>query len=264
MKTNNSKQLLIIAIIWVVLVSILLGLFIEVKHQEKIAAQKKLEKEVPLFIPDDSDDEEEIIVPSLLEQSIAVCKNKYADRIAHAVLREHERHGIPIPVIYSLIGTESDKTKTSEISIINCGYFTPRAESHMNCRGLTQIHYDTLQDFNTFSKRGYTYTWDDMFDIDKNIEVGVWHYMRYVKYVGYDWVNLYIIYNAGYGNYTRENNYWIYNPMTLKWENHRSNWYYRNHKYPPKEAGLSFDDLDRFAPTKRFELYLKMYTELFA
>lgn len=263
MKANNSKQLLIIAILWVVLMSILLGLFIEVKHQEKIAVQKKLEKEITLFIPDNND-EEEIIIPSLLEQSIAVCKNKYATRIAQAVLREHERHGTPISVIYSLIGTESDKTKTSEISIINCGYFTPWAESHMSCRGLTQIHYDTLQDFNTFSKRGYTYTWDDMFDIDKNIEVGVWHYMRYVKYVGYDWVNLYIIYNAGYGNYTRENKYWIYNPMTLKWETHRSDWYYRNHKYPPKEANLRFDDLTSFAPTKRFELYLKMYTELFA
>lgn len=259
MKTNSFK-LLLIAIIWVALMSILLGLFAEVKHQERIAVQKKVEQKIP-FIPNE---EEEIIIPSLLEQSIAVCKNEYATRIAHAVLREHERYGTPIPVIYALIGTESDKTKISEISIINCGNFNPRAESHKNCRGLTQVHYDTLCDFNTFSKRGYTYTWDDMFDIDKNIEVGVWHYMRYVKYVGYDWVNLYIVYNAGYGNYTRENNYWIYNSRTLKWETHRSDWYYRNHKYPPKDVNLSFDDLTGFAPTRRFELYLKMYTELFA
>lgn len=262
MKTNSSKLLLIIAITWIVLMSILLGLFAEVKHQERIANQKvEAVKEIP-FIPDD--EEEKVEISPILRQSIAVCKNEYATRIAHAVLREYERYGTPIPVIYSLIGTESDKTKTSEISIINCGNFKPRAESHKNCRGLTQVHYDTLCDFNTFSKRGYTYTWDDMFDIDKNIEVGVWHYMRYVKYVGYDWVNLYIIYNAGYGNYTRENKYWIYNPMTLKWETHRSDWYYRNHKYPPKDINLSFDDLTGFAPTRRFELYLKMYTELFA
>lgn len=262
MKTNSSKLLLIIAIIWVALMSILLGLFAEVKHQERIAEQKvEVVKEIP-FIP--NDEEEKVEISPILRQSIAVCKNEYATRIAHAVLREHNRYGTPIPVIYSLIGTESDKTKTSEISIINCGNFNPKAESSKNCRGATQVHYDTLCDFNTFSKRGYTYTWDDMFDIDKNIEVGVWHYMRYVKYVGYDWVNLYIIYNAGYGNYTRENKYWIYNPMTLKWETHRSDWYYRNHKYPPRDVNLSFDDLTGFTPTRRFELYLEMYTEFFA
>ena len=71
MKTNSSKLLLIVAIVWVALMSILLGLFAEVKHQERIAAQKKLEKEITLIIPDE---EEEVVIPSLLEQSIAVCK----------------------------------------------------------------------------------------------------------------------------------------------------------------------------------------------
>ena len=258
MKTNNFK-LLIIAIIWVVLMSILIGLFISVKHQEKIAVQKKVEQKI-ISVPIE---EEEIIVPSLLEQSIAVCKNEYATRIANAVLREHERYGIPIPVIYALIGTESDKTGTSEVSIINCGYFTPRAQSHKNCRGLTQVSHGALQDFNTLSKRGYTYTWDDMFDIDKNIEVGVWHYMRYAKSIGYDWVNLYIVYNVGYGNYIRENKYWIYDPETLRYGIHNNGWYYRSYKYPPKNNFSSLDDLTNFIPTKRFELYLEMYIKLF-
>ena len=261
MKTNNFK-LLILAILWVVLMSILIGLFVNVKHQEKIAVQKKVEQKIP-SIPVIPVAEEKIIVPSLLEQSIAVCKNEYATRIAHAVLREHERYGIPIPVIYALIGTESDKTGTSEVSIINCGYFTPRAQSHKNCRGLTQICRNALQDFNNLSKRGYTYTWDDMFDIDKNIEVGVWHYMRYAKSVDCDWVNLYIIYNVGYGNYIRENKYWTYDPETLRWGIYNSGWYYRNYKYPPKDNLSSLDDLTDFIPTKRFELYLEMYIELF-
>ena len=52
--------------------------------------------------------------------------------------------------------------------------------------------------------------------------------------------------------------------MTFKLETHRSDWYYRNHKYPPKDVNLSFDDLTGFTPTRRFELYLEMYTELFA
>ena len=258
MKDNKYKPLIIfIVVIWTLVLSLIILLVVRIKHQE--VKLSHIEQEIEVLV-----EEPEEKTSSILEQSIAVCKNEYAVKIAHAVIREYERQGAPIPIIYALIGTESDKTKTSEISIINCGNFKPWAESGKNCRGLTQVHYDTLCDFNTFNKYGHKYTWDDMFDIDKNIEVGVWHYMRYTKYVGYDWINLYIIYNAGYGNYTRENKYWIYNPDTFKWETHRSDWYYRNHKYPPEDVNLSFIDLTTFSPTRRFEIYLDMYTELFA
>lgn len=199
----------------------------------------------------------------LLNQSISLCKNEYAEKIAKAVMREHSRQGIPVYVAYSLLGTESDKTRTNNITVDNSGNFNPRAHSKANCRGLTQICQDTLNDFNTFNKFGHHYTWEDMFDIDKSIEVGVWHYMRYIPYVGEDWIELYIIYNTGYRNYSKVNSFWIYNDNTEKWEKHNNDWYYRNSKYPPKNVNLCFSDLANFAPTKRFTIYINMYSEIF-
>ena len=122
---------------------------------------------------------------------------------------------------------------------------------------------NALDDFNAFNKFEHNYSWDEMFEIDKNIEVGVWHFTRYIPYVGEDWVNLYIVYNTGYGNYSKDAPYWIYNDNSQRWEVHDAAWYYRNSKYPPKENSF-LSDLVGFAPTKRFSTYLNMYIELFA
>lgn len=201
---------------------------------------------------------------ALLTQSISICKNDYAEDIACAVMREHRRQGIPVYVAYSLIGSESDQTRTNNVTEENCGYFNPQAKSRANCRGLTQICHDTLNDFNTFNKFGHYYTWADMFDIDKNIEVGVWHYLRYSSYVGKDYTILYIVYNVGYNKYKATNNYWIYNNYSQKWEQHSNGWYYRNGKYPPEDVNLSFKELETYNPVSRFTKYLKLYQKSFA
>ena len=202
---------------------------------------------------------------TILNQSIALCKNKYAERIANAVIAEYERQGCPVPVIYALIGTESDETHTNNITTEHSGYFNPHAKSSKSCRGLTQISRGALDDFNTFNKFGHTYTWDEMFEIEKNIEVGVWHFMRYTSKVDSDdYIALYIIYNVGFGGYSKKNNVWIYNEYTEKWEEHANSYYYRNNKYPPVNSHQTFDTLTGFAPTNRFSTYLNMYMKLFA
>ena len=264
MNTKSYKPLIIFSIAVWTAVFILVGCLIfafrdKPKSYVSDVVSGPVEFQQPVYIDDYVYQQR----TTLLERSIAICKNEYATRIAHAVLAEHNRQGIPVPVAYALIGTECDKTKTDLITLEKSGYFNPKATSHKNCRGATQVCYETLCDFNQFNKYGHTYTWDDMYNIEKNIEVGVWHYMRYVKYVGEDWTNLYIIYNTGYGNFTKENNYWIYNDYTCKWETHDAGWYYRNNKYPPNDINLCFNDLKGFAPTRRFTIYLEMYSELF-
>jgi hypothetical protein len=260
MDEDYKPLIAFIIAIWSAILVLIVAMIINIKSQ-KIESYEPTE-----IIPSCYEEPQDIVEPklSVLEQSILLCKNEYSTRIAHAVIKEHERQGVPIPIIYALIGTESDKTRTNQVTLECSGYFTPYAESSASCRGLTQVSYETFCDFNTFNKFGHQYTWDDMYDIDKNIEVGVWHYTRYIRFVGEDWINLYIIYNAGYGNYSRSNNYWIYNEYTEKWENHNASWYYRNHKYPPTKSDTSFEELTNFSPTRRFEIYLNMYTELFA
>ncbi len=260
-KDKYTPLIIFIAITWTLLIGIMCYFVFSITKIENSSShvEEILEETIrPL--------EEYVKEPKLstLEQSIALCKNEYAEKIAHSVIKESERQGVPAYVIYALIGTESDKTKTDLISLEKSGYFTPKANSSVGCRGLTQISKEALDDFNTFNKFGHNYSWDDMFDIEKNIEVGVWHFMRYVPKVGKDWIDLYIIYNTGYGAYSRNNSYWIYNDITESWENHNNSWYFRNNKYPPTTTNLHFSKLKGFAPTKRFTVYLEMYTELFA
>lgn len=273
-KSQSDKTtinlLIVLSFIWAFLVCVLILLFIlfpdNPKKSNEIVTQE-IQKESPVSppIPNYALLMAEQAQKKLdtLNVSISLCKNKYAETIANAVITEHNRQGVPIPVIYALIGTESDKTHTDEISHENSGYFTPDAVSYLNCRGLTQVSYTTLCDFNTFNKFGHTYTWDDMFIIEKNIEVGVWHYMRYAKFVGRDWVDLYIIYNTGYTKYSKDNGFWVYNDNTCQWEIHKNNWYFKNGKYPPYDVNLTTSQLKGFSPTRRYTAYLDLYTDLF-
>ena len=261
MEKSCKALIAFIVVVWALLFGIIFSFIHEIKYNN--VPQEIEQIQIENFIP-----QENIIIEpeqklSILEQSIAICKNEYAEKIAHAVLRESERQGIPIPVIYALIGTESDRTRTASITIEDSGYFNPKAKSSAQCRGLMQISQNALDDFNAFNKFEHNYSWDEMFEIDKNIEVGVWHFTRYIPSVGEDWVNLYIVYNTGYGNYSKDAPYWIYNDDSQRWEVHDAAWYYRNNKYPPKENSF-LSDLVGFAPTKRFSTYLNMYIELFA
>lgn len=81
-------------------------------------------------------------------------------------------------------------------------------DSSANCRGMCQISKYALEDFNTkvmwpkYHDATKFYTWQDMYDYDKNIEVAAW-YLRWL-WDTFDDVNtvedVLICYNVGHGN----------------------------------------------------------------
>ncbi len=91
-------------------------------------------------------------------------------------------------------------------------------DSPANCRGICQISKFALEDFNTnvqwpkYHDKRYFYTWEDMYDYDKNIEVAC-YYLRWlwdsfsdVRTVE----DVLICYNVGHGNlakYKAKENY---------------------------------------------------------
>lgn len=89
-----------------------------------------------------------------------------------------------------------------------------RAQSQKNCRGLCQISKYALEDFNNkhlYQKYGGSvkrYTWDDMFNYDKNIEVACW----YLRHLDKDFqsiqsgVDVLIAYNVGYRHINQHKN----------------------------------------------------------
>lgn len=123
--------------------------------------------------------------------SVEIVKNHYADEIAREVMAASVRYNVPIYVIYALIFTESGVGKDYT------GYVKKEAESSAACRGLTQVSRTALAEYNDWHKKRYT--WDEMFKVAPNIEVGVWYFAK--RYTCYDtWWEAYCIYNAGFGN----------------------------------------------------------------
>ena len=89
-----------------------------------------------------------------------------------------------------------------------------RAQSQKNCRGLCQISKYALEDFNNkhlyqkYGKNAKRYSWDDMFNYDKNIEVACW----YLRHLDKDFqsiqsgVDVLIAYNVGYRHINQHKN----------------------------------------------------------
>ena len=198
-------------------------------------------------------------LPTTLHKSINFCKEDYAKDIAHAVNRASKKYKIPHYVCYALIATESGRARTADMTISNVMNVNNRAKSHANCYGLTQVSQAALTDYNyTF---GTNYQLTDLYDIDISIDVGMWHFNRYRDYVS-TWTELYVIYNVGYGGFTRNNPYWYYDAEG-NWDNNKPNsFFYMNGLLPPEESftnGLvGKNQLSGFAPKKRFEKCLSL------
>lgn len=69
--------------------------------------------------------------------------------------------------------------------------------------GLMQITQPALTDFNVANNTKYTLT--DLLKPDTNVQVGTWYFSRMKRLTGSDQAGLQA-YNAGYGNWKRNNN----------------------------------------------------------
>jgi hypothetical protein len=175
MKTD--KLLIFCIVIWFLLFSFLISMYCKFKKPEIIE-----EEIIPIEIV--VEDEEK----DTKQLAIDFCKYDYSKKIAEEVIFQCEKYNLPVYVVYAIIYTESE--------------FKSKALSNKSCRGLIQVSESCLQDYN--NKHTEQYTFDEMYDIRKNLQVGIWHYQRYRKYVENDnWVALYAIYNNGLTGYNK-------------------------------------------------------------
>lgn len=253
----------IIAIVYPLIILELVLFGIKIKKYNTINEETTINEVVEdvAFFPLLEEPKIEIKPFNILETSISICTNKYATRIANSVIKESDNTGIPAYVIYSIIGAESDRTSISKIET-ESGNFNPDAQSSIGCVGLTQLSQSALTDYN--NRHNTHLTLDEVMNIEKNIEIGLWHYNRYSHKVGdEDWTSLYIIYNVGFREFSKENGNRIYNDYSGFYEYHTNSWYYLNGKYPPRRGGCKFSELAEYKPVKRFNTYLSMYKETF-
>lgn len=210
---------------------------------------------------------EEVVIPTVVQKSIDICKNDFiAKDIAEAVDAASKKHHIPHFVIYAIISTESSKYRTEEMTPENFMDVNYKAKSKdYDCRGLMQISKYALADYNKCNDTAYTM--DDLYDIFINIEIGTWYFSQLRRVSSSSWVETYVIYNVGYGSYSKVNHNWFFG-RDGKWYNgYQQKFFYMNDMYPPEDSwkqGLDGKNkLPVYRPKSRFEKCLKLCSQHF-
>ena len=237
-------------IIWAA-VFLMIGCLYSNLTKQKVTAQTPVEKEY--------EEPKKTSITSMLEKSISICKEEQASDIAHAVNKASKKYGIPHYVIYAIIATESGKHRTEDITISNVMMVNHKASSSCNCKGLMQVSCYAIEDYNKMNLKEYTL--NDMYDIYINIEVGTWYFSQF-RNVATSWTEMYIIYNVGYGFYTKRNPYWFYGWNGVWYNNYRNSFFLMNGMLPPDAScnkGLyGKNKLPTYRPKERFEKCLDL------
>ena len=221
---------------------------------DKNAISKNLTQEI-----DNSFQEENTNL--LLQKSIELCKKEYSEEIAKAVLESSTKYNVPVYVIYAIIATESGEFSLYNIdTIMNVN---KDAKSSYNCIGLMQVSKYALLDFNKYN--GTNYILFDLYKINVNIEIGTWYYSQFNS-VADTWIEQYIIYNVGYGEYSKVNKNSFFDSDS-KWKsNYKNSYFYINGVKPPINSNKGMygkNKLPKYFAKERFEKCLDVCKEYF-
>lgn len=206
-----------------------------------------------------------LISNDIISESVKDYKEIVAKDIAEAVMKASKKHDIPAYIIYAIIATESNKYHMNEFSSDNILDVNRNARSSYNCIGLMQVSPKwVLPEYNKFYKTNYTEK--DLYNININIDIGTWHYKQF-RNITKNWVELYVIYNVGYNEYNRVNNYWYFD-YNGKWNcDKRNKFFYMNDLIPPtkqtnyKKGMYGKNKLGDYNAKKRFEKALAICRE---
>lgn len=240
---------IICAAVWLVVFLMIGYLYLNLTKQ-KVTTQTPVEKEYK--------ESKKVVITSMLDKSISICKEEQATDIAHAVNTASKKYDIPHYVIYAIIATESGKHRTEDITPSNVMMVNHKASSSCNCKGLMQVSCYAVEDYNKVNLTEYTL--DDMYDIYINIEVGTWHFSQF-RNVATSWTEMYIIYNVGYGRYNKINNYWFYDWNGCWHSGYRNSFFFMNSLYPPEDSNRGLygkNALPKYNAKERFEKCLDL------
>jgi len=262
-----SKKKLIIAcsIIWsvVFLLSIVLCIKLAGKSVEKKQSTTVVEEEVHEVLYQFEPINYEEHLDPLLIKGMKFCQKEYAVELANAVYMASEKYGIPIPVIYAVIATESCLHGYRQINSNNIMEINDKAISRYDCRGIMQISKYALAEYNKIKKTNYTM--NDLYNVMINVEIGTWYFKQFER-VANSYTEMYIIYNVGYSEYNKINKNWFYS-----WDGHwysdiRNKWFYMNDLIPPNDGRhgtYGKNKLNDYGARKRFNICLNICENYF-
>lgn len=183
LKNWNGKILALCILIWLlVLGGVSYLVYKEVSSNNTNSEKLKAPQVIELPVKEEGETKEEpvaeIKLPAEWELCMEITKGKYIEEIADAVLIQHQKTGLPIWFIYTVQRSESEETLT--------GISNAKADNGIG-RGCLQVTRICLKEYNQWHAVKYTY--DEMYDIYKNFEVGCWYLARIRDHYLSDWEN---------------------------------------------------------------------------
>lgn len=195
--------------------------------------------------------------------ALKISKESWSYRISKEVDKASAKYKIPEFVIYAIIATESNLHRTEDISLFNIASVNQKAKSSYDCRGLMQISQYALNDYNRIHSTSYTM--DDIYNVSINIDIGVWYFNQF-RSVANSWTEMYIIYNVGYGCYSKINYHWFYGVDDNWYNEKRNSFFFMNGVMPPTDnrSGLyGHNKLPEYRPKERFDKCLHLCYDVF-
>lgn len=181
------KKIIILSIVWCIC-ALTLGLLY---YSEKPKQKNKVEITTPI---------KEKTPEKIIKSSVSIAKEIVTKQIAEANVFYSEKYNIPLYIIYALEETESD--------------FKENADSKSgpsNGRGIVQVSDIARKEYNNWHKEKYSA--NDMYNIEKNLEVGLWYFDRVRTHYldnSYNFTDVYLAYNVG-PSYFKEHKEELYN-----------------------------------------------------
>lgn len=267
MKNVSKKVLIGISIVtWTLVIGLFIHLVVQFNRTPTTVERSVNYDMVPAeFVKVESRKVIEPVIPSVVQRSIDICKDDIAVEMAHAVNSASRKHHIPHEVIYAIIATESGRNRTEDIDYSNYMDVNYHAKSGYDCRGLMQVSKYALDDYNKYYDT--LFTMEDLYDITFNIEIGTWYFSQF-KSVATSYTEMYVIYNVGYGRYSKVNKNWFYGWDGNWYNNYHNSFFFMNDMYPPSESWTSGlygkNKLEPYRPKQRFEKCLKLCEEHFS
>lgn len=160
------KKVIILCILWII--GILILFYISYPTKQKVV-------------------EEPNVTEKIVKVSAPVAKEIVTKRIAEKSIFYAEKYNLPIYIVYALEETESDFREDADSK-----------KNPSNGRGIIQVSDIARQEYNNY--HSVKFDENDMYNIDKNLEVGLWYFDRirthYLKN-NCDFTDVYIAYNVG-------------------------------------------------------------------
>ena len=209
---NNNDRIFVIAIVTEILLSVVTLVCLITQYKINSKTIQNVPTTVVVETPIEEIEDPGITYETARYQSTKLMRHISRSRCTYdeaifiydEIVRVCSKYEVPVNLAFGIGAQESQFVYNAR-------------NKRTKATGLFQICPGCLEDYNSWN--GTSYTLEDMYDIEKNIEVGIWNFKQQAYYLRREatvkYSDLIIAYNTGVGNFKKYKDSWYkgWNPI---------------------------------------------------